>query len=140
MLISLVLSLSALTAGAASQSTISCDECITEMEGLGHLVKLGAQTIEDYLVGNYCPGLASPQDCELQLAGNYVPLLELVVNHYFVEGARHICQAPDICISVHTFINYCIVLYCIVLYYTILLYCIVLYCIIVLYCTKLPVD
>ena len=42
----LALSLLVLSAGVSSQSTISCDECISEMEGLGQLVKLGAGTIE----------------------------------------------------------------------------------------------
>ena len=101
------------------QTRMECIDCITEMQGLGHLIKMGAKTIEvnfklytvvyfintgivqDFLVENYCPTVAPDPNnqiqCERDLAGNYVPLLEMVVDHFFVEGAEHICKAWGVC-------------------------------------------
>jgi len=80
---------------------MECMECISEMQGLGDLIKMGAQTIEDFLIENYCPTVAPDPgnhiQCERDLAGNYVPLLEMVVDHFFVEGAEHICKAWGVC-------------------------------------------
>ena len=101
------------------KTRMECTNCISEMQGLGDLIKMGASTIEvnctllhiftiftkknlkDFLVENYCPTVApdpsSHIQCERDLAGNYVPLLEMVVDHYFVEGAEHICKAWGVC-------------------------------------------
>ena len=101
------------------KTRMECINCISEMQGLGDLIKMGASTIEvnctllhiftiftkknlkDFLVENYCPTVApdpsSHIQCERDLAGNYVPLLEMVVDHYFVEGAEHICKAWGVC-------------------------------------------
>lgn len=53
------------------------------------------------MVENYCPTIAPDPNnqiqCERDLAGNYVPLLEMVVDHFFVEGAEHICKAWGVC-------------------------------------------
>ena len=58
-------------------------------------------TTQDFLIENYCPTVAPDPDnhiqCERDLAGNYVPLLEMVVDHFFVEGAEHICKAWGVC-------------------------------------------
>ena len=102
------------------QARMECMECISEMQGLGDLMKIGAQTVEvklqintyhtfylltmttqDFLIENYCPTVAPDPgnliQCERDLAGNYVPLLEMVVDHFFVEGAEHICKAWGVC-------------------------------------------
>ena len=58
-------------------------------------------TTQDFLIENYCPTVAPDPaniiQCERDLAGNYVPLLEMVVDHFFVEGAEHICKAWGVC-------------------------------------------
>ena len=35
--------------------------------------------------------------CEAVLAGHYAQLLGLVVEHFFVETSRHVCQAWAVC-------------------------------------------
>merc|ERR1712026_531677 len=37
------------------------------------------------------------EQCENEMVGNYVQALFMVVQHYFVDGAAHICQAAGIC-------------------------------------------
>lgn len=58
------------------------------------------------MIENYCPTVApdpnSHIQCERDLAGNYVTLLEMVVEHFFVEGAEHICKAWGVCPVVET--------------------------------------
>ena len=53
------------------------------------------------MIENYCPTVAPDPaniiQCERDLAGNYVPLLEMVVDHFFVDGAEHICKAWGVC-------------------------------------------
>ena len=97
MLLFLLVSVLSLTTGVPSQPSISCSECTSEMESLGQLVRQGAHTIQQFLISEYCPGLASSQHCEDLLVKNYVPMLELVVDHFFVEGAEHICSAWGVC-------------------------------------------
>ena len=97
MILVLLTCLLSLTAGQPSQATISCPECISEMHSLGQLVKLGSNTIQEFLISHYCPGLASGEHCEDLLVRHYVPMLELVVQHYFVDGAEHICRAWGVC-------------------------------------------
>ena len=88
---------SSLAAAEPREPSISCAECLGEMESLGQLVSLGSSTIQEFLISNYCPGLASGEQCEDLLVSHYVPMLEMVVQHYFVEGAQHICQAWGVC-------------------------------------------
>ena len=97
---------------------MECQECLNEMEGLGQLIKMGAGAIEvlkfmdyciwpiivfvkDFLIENYCPTVTPDPNgqiqCERDLAGNYVTLLEMIVEHFFVEGAEHICKAWGVC-------------------------------------------
>ena len=90
------------------------------MESLGGLIKQGAGAIEvtirhamlttlssvhaitspalqSYLAAHYCPGLEDVAGCEAVLAAHYAQLLELVVEHFFVESSRHVCQAWAVC-------------------------------------------
>ena len=80
---------------------MDCGECVAEMQGLGDLIQRGGETIEEFLIATYCPTVAPDPDshiqCERDLAGNYVNLLEMVVEHFFVEGAEHICKAMGVC-------------------------------------------
>ena len=66
-----------------------------------HTFYLLTMTTQDFLIENYCPTVAPDPgnhiQCERDLAGNYVPLLEMVVDHFFVEGAEHICKAWGVC-------------------------------------------
>ena len=77
---------------------ITCDECVEEMHRMSFIVKLKAREIEQYLTANYCPTL--PEDshaCDHDLPLHYVEMLYAVVEHYFVDGAIHICQAWGVC-------------------------------------------
>jgi len=90
-----------LLAGINANLRMDCSECLDEMHGLNQLIQMGGQTIEDFLITNYCPTVSpdpnSHIQCERDLAGNYVILLEMVVEHFFVEGAEHICKAMGVC-------------------------------------------
>ena len=87
-----------------------------EMHMLGYIVKSGAAEMEvmcitnktfltsscfsqEYLKVNYCPTLDEEfrPRCEQNLADNYVAMLQMVVNHFFVDGAGHICTAWGVC-------------------------------------------
>merc|ERR1711915_848762 len=77
---------------------IECNECIHEMQSLGRLVHGGANDIGAYLAENYCPTIDGDLAvCKENIAGRYPAMLELVVNHYFVDGAIHICEAWGVC-------------------------------------------
>ena len=80
---------------------MDCSECLAEMQGLGQLIQMGGKTIEDFLIANYCPTVSPDADSHIQsdrdLAGNYVILLEMVVEHFFVEGAEHVCKVMGVC-------------------------------------------
>ena len=47
---------------------------------------------------NYCPTVDGDIGrCKENIAGQYPAMLEMVVNHYFVDGAIHICMAWGVC-------------------------------------------
>merc|ERR1712228_104631 len=76
----------------------SCSECVDEMHKLGWMVKMGAVPIHDYVAANYCPTLGEDQGwCEEALSRYYVGMLYAVVEHYFVDGAVHVCQTGGAC-------------------------------------------
>merc|ERR1719219_2318223 len=93
LLISLVLA----SAVAAPETRFTCMECVNEMHHLGHLVREGAKPIHDYLVANYCPTQQDQEFCEDALSRYYIGMLNAIVNHYFVDGAVHICQTMGVC-------------------------------------------
>merc|ERR1711894_55553 len=97
-LVALVFCLVSLTQ-AAPEPRIACQECMDEMHVLGRIVKMSAAEIEEYLKVNYCPTLDAEYQgmCEQNLAGNYVAMLQMIVNHFFVDGAGHICLAWGVC-------------------------------------------
>ena len=95
-MLKLVLLLSVATMGSA----LNCQECVNEMHGLSFLIKQGAGDMMAYLTANYCPGLEGPENvamCESDLTKNYVQMLFMVVQHFFVDGAQHICEAWNFC-------------------------------------------
>merc|ERR1711894_817057 len=77
-LVALVFCLASLTQ-AAPEPRIACEECMAEMHVLGRIVKMSAAEIEEYL------------------NDNYVAMLQMIVNHFFVDGAGHICLAWGVC-------------------------------------------
>merc|ERR1712062_802532 len=97
-LVALVFCLASLTQ-AAPEPRIACEECMAEMHVLGRIVKMSAAEIEEYLKANYCPTLDEEHQgmCEQNLADNYVSMLQMIVNHFFVDGAGHICLAWGVC-------------------------------------------
>merc|ERR1711936_336584 len=83
---------------AAPEARFSCSECVDEMHKLGWMVKMGAVPIHDYVSANYCPTLGEDQAwCEEALSRFYVGMLFAVVEHYFVDGAVHVCQTGGAC-------------------------------------------
>merc|ERR1711913_141978 len=85
-------------ASGAPDPRFSCHECTDEMHKLGFMVKYAAKDIMEYLTANYCPTL--PEDshaCEHDISRWYVGMLYTVVNHYFVDGAVHVCQTMGVC-------------------------------------------
>merc|ERR1711974_442534 len=64
---------------ASLGSALNCQECVREMHSLGFLVKQAAPDIMTYLTANY------------------VQALFMVVQHFFVDGAQHICEAWNFC-------------------------------------------
>merc|ERR1712082_90053 len=76
----------------------TCDECVDEMRKLGWMMNDAAEPIRDYLIANYCPTLDDGQAlCEKDLADGYVKMLTVLVFHYFVDGALHVCQTGGVC-------------------------------------------
>merc|ERR1712014_509973 len=61
-------------AAAAPEQRFLCSECVREMHGLAAMVKMGAIPIHDY-----------------------VGMLFAVVEHWFVDGALHVCQTAGTC-------------------------------------------
>merc|ERR1712071_744625 len=99
MKVALVLAVVA-SAYAAPDTRFTCSECVSEMHKLGGLVKMGAVPIHDYIVSNYCPTLEHNHDqdfCVDSLSKYYVGMLFAIVNHYFVDGAVHVCQTGGAC-------------------------------------------
>merc|ERR1712203_178402 len=87
-------------ASAAPEQRFSCEECVREMHGLAAMVKMGAIPIHDYIRDNYCPTLdstAAQHFCEVSLSKYYVGMLFAVVEHWFVDGALHVCQTSGTC-------------------------------------------
>ena len=94
----IVLAVATLTSSIPQTKFLNCGECIFEMQHLSYLIKQEANLFEAYLTDNYCPGLGEfAEQCENEMVGNYVQALFMVVQHYFVDGAAHICQAAGIC-------------------------------------------
>merc|ERR1712203_1175993 len=86
---------------AAPEARFSCSECVDEMHKLGWMVKMGAVPIHDYIAANYCPTLGDQQGwCEEALSRYYVGMLFAIVEHYFVDGAIHVCQTGGACDAV----------------------------------------
>merc|ERR1712147_399013 len=84
--------------GAAPESRFLCSECVDEMYKLGHMVKMGAVYIHDYIRDTYCPTLGDHQHfCRESLSRYYVGMLYAIVEHYFVDGAVHVCQTGGAC-------------------------------------------
>merc|ERR1712083_851124 len=83
---------------AAPESRFLCSECVDEMHKLGHMVKMGAVVIHDYIRDTYCPTLGYHQNfCRESLSRYYVGMLYAVVEHYLVDGALHVCQTGGVC-------------------------------------------
>merc|ERR1712211_121299 len=94
----ILVSFFATVASAAPEARFSCSECVDEMHKLGWMVKMAAVPIHDYLAANYCPTLNEDQQwCEEALSRYYVGALFAVVEHYFVDGAIHVCQTGGAC-------------------------------------------
>merc|ERR1711915_598658 len=79
------------------EEKMMCSECVHEMHTLGGIMKLGAADIQSYLVDNYCPTVEEQELCVNYEADYYIEMLEAIVNHFFVDGATHICQVMGMC-------------------------------------------
>lgn len=81
------------------QTRIGCEECVQEMRRLGDIVRHHGPGMEERVRQGYCPTLDVEllEQCEEHLAHNYVLMLDMIVEHFFVDGAQHICQAWGAC-------------------------------------------
>eukprot|EP00091_Calanus_sinicus_P006137 TRINITY_DN1674_c0_g1_i10.p1 TRINITY_DN1674_c0_g1~~TRINITY_DN1674_c0_g1_i10.p1 ORF type:complete len:193 (-),score=56.47 TRINITY_DN1674_c0_g1_i10:40-618(-) len=93
----LVLVLALAGANSAPDMRFSCSECVDEMHHLGSLVKEGAEAMTEYLQNNYCPTVDDAPECEEHIAFYYPHMLHAIVQHYFVDGAVHVCQTMGVC-------------------------------------------
>ena len=63
--------------------------------------------LQGFLKENYCPtldGEENVQMCMKNLTEFYVEMLWMIVEHFFVDGAQHICQAWGFCdVAMDTF-------------------------------------
>merc|ERR1719317_1645623 len=52
----------------------------------------------EYLTANYCPTLPEDSEaCDHDISRGDVGMLYSIVNHYFVDGAVHVCQTMGVC-------------------------------------------
>merc|ERR1712107_833521 len=85
------------------QPKISCDECTREMHALAAVIRQFAPEMEEFLKAEYCPAAAAEDEhltverCTQDLADSYPTMLQLVVQHFFNDGALHICQVAGVC-------------------------------------------
>merc|ERR1712055_611959 len=97
---SIVLAVLLAAAHGAPDSRFTCEECVHEMRHLAFHVHMGAHEIHDYLVATYCPTTNDEEFCVESLSRYYVHMLGAIVNHYFVDGALHVCQTMGTCDAV----------------------------------------
>ena len=96
--VSLAVLVALASAAQLPQTRFSCQECIDEMHHLGGLVRQGAPAMMGFLKEEYCPTLEGHEEqCQQDLVKGYVQMLNMVVQHYFVDGAQHICSAWNVC-------------------------------------------
>merc|ERR1712141_365574 len=92
---------------ATSSQALNCNECINEMHGINMIIKHGAPEIMGFLKENYCPTLDGEENVQMCLSNRtefYVEMLWMIVEHFFVDGAQHICQAWGFCdVAMDTF-------------------------------------
>ena len=63
------------------------------------------QIFQEFLKVEYCPAAAAEDEhltierCSQDLADAYPIMLDLVIQHFFNDGALHICQVAGVCDS-----------------------------------------
>merc|ERR1712215_108529 len=82
---------------AAPNLRMTCNECVEEMHHLGRHMHEGAPFIAEYLKDNFCPTVQDVEECEEHLVRYYVHQLGAIVQHFFVDGALHVCQTAGTC-------------------------------------------
>ena len=61
------------------------------------------QIFQEFLKVEYCPAAAAEDEhltierCSQDLADAYPIMLDLVIQHFFNDGALHICQVAGVC-------------------------------------------
>merc|ERR1719384_2706001 len=95
--VSLILLAVCAAALGAPEPRFKCSECVDEMHKLAWIVKMGADDIKAYLQANYCPTGEEEDLCVENLAEYYNWMLFSIVEHYFVNGAVHVCQTMGVC-------------------------------------------
>ena len=61
------------------------------------------QIFQEFLKVEYCPAAAAEDEhltierCSQDLADAYSIMLDLVIQHFFNDGALHICQVAGVC-------------------------------------------
>ena len=102
------------------QPRIACNECVMEMHNIAAVISQFAGDIEvtefntqnilkywkifqEFLKVEYCPAAAAEDEhltierCSQDLADAYPIMLDMVIQHFFNDGALHICQVAGVC-------------------------------------------
>ena len=72
------------------------EEFILKIKNLSHV-------FQEYLKAEYCPIAAAEDEhltverCTQDLADAYPVMLNMVIQHFFNDGALHICQVAGVC-------------------------------------------
>merc|ERR1719430_1662550 len=92
----LLLAFALASALAAPETRFSCSECVEEMRGLGHLVKMGAVTIHEYIIyleQNFC--LDDWEDCKHLVVEHFANMHTMAMEKFFIP--TEICMSEPVC-------------------------------------------
>merc|ERR1711994_205106 len=81
---------------ANPKEEFTCQECAREMGLFGRTVIQNGEYIGEYLRTHWCPTQNDP-NCHNNIELEYPTMLDIVVLHFFMDGAIDRCQAMGIC-------------------------------------------
>merc|ERR1712241_1051453 len=81
---------------ANPKEEFTCEECVTEIRKFGRNVIQNGEFIGEYLRTHWCPTQNDP-NCHNNIELEYPKMLDIVVLHFFMDGAIQMCQAEGIC-------------------------------------------
>lgn len=78
------------------KESFTCEECVRELRIFGKMVIGAGKVLAEYLKTHWCPAQGD-EDCHNQIELEYPKMLDIVVIHFFLDGAIFVCQAEGIC-------------------------------------------